>query len=224
MSEEGNANEGRIIPALRCRNAAAAIDWLCAAFGFERKMVVLANGGRVAHAELALGNGMIMLGDVETEYGRLVAAPNKGEPVTQGIYVVVENADSRITLAPRPRVPRSCSTSRRRTMAAATTRRAILKAMSGPSAPMILGQLRRNGGGEGLLEEGAAELQPGRVNAMAQTLSYMPFDRKPGLRELLAGKQHGIDGDDLVHVSMHEKDRGARTLPLDQCLGIGERP
>ena len=93
MSEEGNANEGRIIPALRCRNAAAAIDWLCAAFGFERKMVVLANGGRVAHAELALGNGMIMLGDVETEYGRLVAAPNKGEPVTQGIYVVVEDAD-----------------------------------------------------------------------------------------------------------------------------------
>ena len=57
-------------------------------------MVVLANGGRVAHAELALGNGMIMLGDVETEYGRLVAAPNKGEPVTQGIYVVVEDADS----------------------------------------------------------------------------------------------------------------------------------
>ena len=84
MSEEGNANEGRIIPALRCRNAAAAIDWLRAAFGFERKMVVLANGGRVAHAELALGNGMIMLGDVETEYGRLVAAPNKGEPVRKG--------------------------------------------------------------------------------------------------------------------------------------------
>ena len=94
MSEVGNANGGRIIPALRYRNAAAAIDWLCAAFGFERKMVVPADGGRVAHAELTLGNGMIMLGDVETEYGRLVAAPSKGEPVTQGIYVVVEDADA----------------------------------------------------------------------------------------------------------------------------------
>ena len=94
MSEEGNANGGRIIPALRYRNGAAAIDWLCAAFGFERKMVVPADGGRVAHAELTLGNGMIMLGDVETEYGRLVAAPSKGEPVTQGIYVVVEDADA----------------------------------------------------------------------------------------------------------------------------------
>ena len=88
---------------------------------------------------------------------------------------------------------------------------------------MILGQLRRNGGGEGLLEEGAAELQPGRVNAVAETLSYMPFHRKPGLRELLAGKQHGVNRDDLVHVAMHEQDRGARTLPLDQRLGIGER-
>jgi uncharacterized glyoxalase superfamily protein PhnB len=94
MFGEGNANGGRIIPALRYRNAAAAIDWLCQAFGFEKKMVVPADGGRVAHAELTLGNGMIMLGDVETEYGRLVAAPNKSELVTQGIYVVVEDADA----------------------------------------------------------------------------------------------------------------------------------
>ena len=57
-------------------------------------MVVPADGGRVAHAELTLGSGMIMLGDVETEYGRLVAAPSYGEPVTQGIYVVVEDADA----------------------------------------------------------------------------------------------------------------------------------
>jgi len=40
MSEVGNVYGGRIIPALRYRNGAAAIDWLCAAFGFERKMVV----------------------------------------------------------------------------------------------------------------------------------------------------------------------------------------
>ena len=94
MSEVGNVYGGRIIPALRYRNGAAAIDWLCAAFGFERKMVVPADGGRVAHAELTLGNGMIMLGDVETEYGRLVAAPEKGRPVTQGIYVVVDDVDA----------------------------------------------------------------------------------------------------------------------------------
>jgi len=94
MSGKGSVRGGRIIPALRYRNAEAAIDWLCQAFGFEKKMVVPADGGRIAHAELTLGSGMIMLGDVETEYGRLVAAPNKGEPATQGIYVVVDDADA----------------------------------------------------------------------------------------------------------------------------------
>src|SRR6476660_9814341 len=90
MSGEETARGGWIIPALCYRDAAAPIDWLCDAFGFERNMAVPAGGGRVAHAELTLGNGMIMPGDVETEYGRLVAAPIKGEPVTQGIYVVVD--------------------------------------------------------------------------------------------------------------------------------------
>ena len=94
MVEQETGFGGRIIPALRYREAAAAIDWLCTAFGFARKMVVPSEGGRIAHAELTLGNGMIMLGDVETEYGRLVAAPEKGRPVTQGIYVVVDDVDA----------------------------------------------------------------------------------------------------------------------------------
>jgi uncharacterized glyoxalase superfamily protein PhnB len=94
MAEQEKDFGGRIIPALRYRDAAAAIDWLCAVFGFAKHMVVQGEGGRIAHAQLTLGNGMIMLGDVEAEYGRLVAAPEKGRPVTQGIYVVVDDADA----------------------------------------------------------------------------------------------------------------------------------
>jgi uncharacterized glyoxalase superfamily protein PhnB len=94
MAGEAKMRGGQIVPALRYNNAAAAIDWLCAAFGFERKMVVPADGGKIAHAELTLGNGMIMLGDVETEFGKLVAAPQKGEPVRLGIYVVIDDADA----------------------------------------------------------------------------------------------------------------------------------
>src|SRR5262249_17031203 len=94
------AGGGRIIPALRYRNAGAAIDWLCKAFGFEKKMVVPAEGGRVAHAELVLGNGMIMLGDAEPEYGRVVRPPEPQERVsTQGMYVVVDDADARCARA-----------------------------------------------------------------------------------------------------------------------------
>jgi uncharacterized glyoxalase superfamily protein PhnB len=95
MTERSKSGDGRIIPALRYRDAAAAIDWLCLAFGFERKMVVPGDGGTIAHAELTLGNGMIMIGNVETKYGSLVKAPVPPDYVnTQGIYVVVEDADA----------------------------------------------------------------------------------------------------------------------------------
>jgi uncharacterized glyoxalase superfamily protein PhnB len=88
------AEGGRIIPAMRYANATKAIDWLCKAFGFEAKMVVPGDGGTVAHAELTLGNAMIMLGDAESEYGGLVRPPKLPERVnTQGLYVIVENVD-----------------------------------------------------------------------------------------------------------------------------------
>ena len=93
MRDQVKAHGGRIIPTLRYREAAPAIAWLCKAFGFETRMVVPADGGKIAHADLTLGNGMIMLGDAETEYAELVTAPNGGKTVTQGIYVVVDDVD-----------------------------------------------------------------------------------------------------------------------------------
>lgn len=99
MPEPVKSRGANIIPALRYREAAPAIDWLCKAFGFERRMVVPAEGGRIAHAELTLGNGMIMLGDAETDYGSLVAAPNGAKPATQGIYVVVAEIDRHYAMA-----------------------------------------------------------------------------------------------------------------------------
>jgi uncharacterized glyoxalase superfamily protein PhnB len=92
-------NGGRIIPTLRYRQAQEAIEWLCRAFGFEKKMVVPGEGGRVLHAELTFGHGMIMLGDADTEFSKLVSPPEKGAPVSQGIYVVVEDADAHYTRA-----------------------------------------------------------------------------------------------------------------------------
>jgi uncharacterized glyoxalase superfamily protein PhnB len=86
---------GCIIPALRYRNASAAIDWLCEAFGFAEKMVVPGEGDRIAHAELTLGNGLVMLGDSETEYGKILAAPaSRDQVATQGLYVVVDDVDA----------------------------------------------------------------------------------------------------------------------------------
>ena len=68
----------RVSVSVYYQDASKAIDWLCKAFGFEKKMVVPAEGGRVAHAELVLGNGMIMLGSaLDSDFGRLVRQPDE---------------------------------------------------------------------------------------------------------------------------------------------------
>lgn len=83
-----------IIPTLRYRDAAKAIDWLCDAFGMARQLVVLGEDGTIKHAQLVYGNGMIMLGSArDDEYGRLLAPVVHGQPVTNGIHVVVEDVD-----------------------------------------------------------------------------------------------------------------------------------
>lgn len=85
----------KIIPAMRYRDARAAIDWLCRAFGFERHMVVDGEGGTIVHAQLTFRGGMIMLGSArDDEFGRLMKPPAKGDAVTQSPYIVVEDADA----------------------------------------------------------------------------------------------------------------------------------
>lgn len=48
-----------VISTVRYRNARSMIDWLSAVFGFERHLVIDAEDGGVAHAQLVLGSGMI---------------------------------------------------------------------------------------------------------------------------------------------------------------------
>jgi uncharacterized glyoxalase superfamily protein PhnB len=85
----------RIIPTMRYRDAPAAIEWLCKAFGFERHLVVPGENNTVAHAQLVFGNGMIMLGsDRKDDYGRLVGTPKALGGTTQGPYIIVPDADA----------------------------------------------------------------------------------------------------------------------------------
>jgi uncharacterized glyoxalase superfamily protein PhnB len=61
---------GQITPCLRYKDAPAAIDWLCRVVGFRPQLVVPDEDGGIAHAQLILGNGMVMLGsDREDGYG-----------------------------------------------------------------------------------------------------------------------------------------------------------
>lgn len=83
-----------IIPALRYRDAVAAIEWLCRAFGFEEHLVVPGENGAIAHAQLTFGNGMIMLGSGrDGDYNKLIVSPDAAGGVTQAPYIVVAEVD-----------------------------------------------------------------------------------------------------------------------------------
>ena len=90
-----------IIPTLRYRDAAAAIDWLCKAFGFRRHLVVPAEDGKIAHAQLVLGNGMIMLGSTwDDGFGKLQRPmPTPDAPVSQSPYIIVADVDAHHAVA-----------------------------------------------------------------------------------------------------------------------------
>lgn len=88
------------IPALQYRDAKAAVEFLCRAFGFAKKAVYEEKDGSIAHAELTHGNGMIMLGSVkDTEYSRLLVRPTDAGGVTMSVYVIVEEVDAHFARA-----------------------------------------------------------------------------------------------------------------------------
>jgi uncharacterized glyoxalase superfamily protein PhnB len=89
-----------VIPALQYRDARAAIDFLCKAFGFEKNAVYEEPDGSIAHAQLTLGNGMVMLGSVkDSEYSKLLVRPADAGGVTMSVYVVVDDADAHFARA-----------------------------------------------------------------------------------------------------------------------------
>ncbi len=51
----------RIASGLTYRDPATMIDWLCAAFGFEVKLKVEGEDGKIEHSELTYGDGLIMV-------------------------------------------------------------------------------------------------------------------------------------------------------------------
>lgn len=84
-----------IIPCLRYENAPAMITWLCDTFGFARQLVVDDGAGGIAHAQLTLGAGMIMLGSArKDEFGRCQGTPAALGGTTQSPYVIVPDVDA----------------------------------------------------------------------------------------------------------------------------------
>ena len=83
-------------PRLRIRNVAAAIEFYKKAFG-AREIMRFEGHGTIGHAELEIGNSIIMLGEEAPEYG--FPGPNElgGSPVSMHLYV--DDADALVAQA-----------------------------------------------------------------------------------------------------------------------------
>lgn len=91
MPETGEFRSN-LYPALSYDDAPAAIEWLCTAFGFTKRLVVPGPEGTVVHSELTLGGAVVMVSTSKPEEGRL--SPRGLAGVNQVLSLRIENPDA----------------------------------------------------------------------------------------------------------------------------------
>jgi uncharacterized glyoxalase superfamily protein PhnB len=88
----------RISSALYYSDAAAAIDWLCQAFGFEVRLKVEGADGRIEHSELVFGGALVMVGedrdDKREKFPYMRCPANVGGANTQNLMVYVDDVEA----------------------------------------------------------------------------------------------------------------------------------
>ena len=87
----------RIVPMLAYADAPAAIEFLKQAFGFEEKFRLHMPDGSVGHAELAIGDGRVMLASAWRAGG--LASPLELTAVHTQLYVQVDDVDAHFARA-----------------------------------------------------------------------------------------------------------------------------
>jgi PhnB protein len=81
-----------VTPYLTLNDAARALDFYKRAFGAQEVMRMEGPGGKIGHAEMKIGDSVIMLGDEMP--GSTVRSPQSLGGTTGGILLYVENADA----------------------------------------------------------------------------------------------------------------------------------
>src|SRR5262245_35585649 len=93
----------RISSSLYYQDPARAIDWLCRAFGFEVRLKVEGEGGRIEHSELTFGEGVVMVGGERPDGPN--AAPYRKSPRsasgtnTQNMMIYVDDIEAHCSRA-----------------------------------------------------------------------------------------------------------------------------
>ncbi|HYM77623.1 MAG TPA: VOC family protein [Candidatus Dormibacteraeota bacterium] len=81
-----------LTPFLTVRDAARAIEFYKAAFGATERGVAKGPDGKVMHAELKIGDSVIMMSDEYPEFGSL--SPESVGNTSMGLHIYVENVDA----------------------------------------------------------------------------------------------------------------------------------
>jgi PhnB protein len=81
-----------ITPYLVCKGAAQAIEFYAKAFGAEETVRMPGPGGKIMHAEIRIGNAIVMLADENPERGALSPQTIGGAGVSIMLYT--ENVDA----------------------------------------------------------------------------------------------------------------------------------
>jgi uncharacterized glyoxalase superfamily protein PhnB len=90
----------RISSAVFYQDSVKAIEWLCGAFGFELRLKVEGEGGRIEHSELVFGDdGLIMVGTADGKSSRpgrdhCVSPRAVGGKNTQSLCVCIDDVDA----------------------------------------------------------------------------------------------------------------------------------
>jgi len=77
----------RVAPYLSVEGADAAIDFYAKVLGAEERMRMAGPEGKIGHAELQIGDSMIMLSDAFPDMGAPSPKQLGGSPVTMTVYV-----------------------------------------------------------------------------------------------------------------------------------------
>jgi len=76
-----------VTPYLSLRNAKAAIDFYARAFGAELVLKLDMPDGSIAHAEIRIGDSILMMSEEHADWGNLSPVALGGSPVQMMIYV-----------------------------------------------------------------------------------------------------------------------------------------
>jgi uncharacterized glyoxalase superfamily protein PhnB len=95
MVDNPPAGFPRITPYLLYEDVDATLDWLVATFGFTEQVRMRGPDGKANHAEVNLGDGVVMMGHPGPDYQN----PGRRGGATQLVYVYVDDVDKHFAVA-----------------------------------------------------------------------------------------------------------------------------